>query len=137
MDMAYSRMNHVELFDRVLAGFQDDHDVKTLSFLMLTKLITIDRNEVGRRLDTIADRFQVILATRLKDNAVKQEVEKLKDSVKETLILSVRLRDHYTELLSSTSSNPSGQAFRSYLEIVKKDYNTQLQAAETEIRSQT
>ena len=137
MDMAYSRMNHVELFSRVLAGFQDDHDVKTLSFLMLTKLISIDRDEVGRRLDVIAERFQVILATRLKDNAVKQEVEKLKDDVKETLVLTVRLRDHYAELTSSTSSNPSGQAFRSYLDLVKKDYNTQLQAAETEIRSQT
>lgn len=137
MDLAYPRMNHVELFGRILAGFQDDHDVKTLSFLMLTKLIKIDRNEVGRRLDIIGERFQAILATKLKDNAVKQEVEKLKETVKETIILTVRLRDRYTDLLSSTSSNPIGQSFRSYLGIVKKDFNTQLQAAETEIRSQT
>ena len=136
MDLAYSRMNHVELFDRILAGFQDDHDVKTLSFLMLTKLISIDHSEVGRHLDVIGERFQAILATKLKDNAVKQEVEKLKETVKETIVLTVRLRDQYAELLAPTSSNPVGQAFRSYLDIAKRDFNIQLQAAETEIRSQ-
>ena len=136
MDLAYPRMNHAELFDRVLAGLKDDHDIKMLVFLMLTKLIAIDRQEVGRRLDIIAERFQAILATRLKENAVKQEVEKLKETVKEVIILTLCLRNEFSDLSpSSTGSAAVGQVFRSYLDNAKRDYGTQMQSVETEIRN--
>lgn len=136
MDLAYPRMNHVELFDRVLAGLKDDHDIKMLVFLMLTKLIAIDRQEVGRRLDIIAERFQAILATRLKENAVKQEVEKLKETVKEVLVLTLRMRNEFSDLSSSSTGGAAvGQVFRSYLDNVKRDYGTQMQSTETEIRN--
>jgi cullin-associated NEDD8-dissociated protein 1 len=92
----------------------------------------IDRDEVSRRLDTIAERFQSIILTKLKENAIKQEVEKLKEVVKEVITLTARLRHEFSEATNTTAT--SGQAFRSYVELVKKDYAAQLQAAEIELR---
>jgi cullin-associated NEDD8-dissociated protein 1 len=136
IDMAYSRMNHIELFDRVIAGFQDEHDIRMLSLMMLTKLIYLDRDETGRRLDAIAERFQAILSTKLKENSVKQEVEKHKEAVKEVLRVTIRLRDHFPENSGFAGSNMQGQAWKAYLEYIKKDFSNELTGAETQIKSQ-
>ena len=125
-------MNHIEVFDRVVAGLQDEHDVRMLSMLMLSKLIGIDPDETARRLDALAEPFQKIASTKPKENAVKQEVEKLQEAVKDTFVLTVRLRSQFPE-----ASVPSAQAWKSYLDYVKKDCPSQLQSAEAEIKGQT
>ena len=129
-------MNHVDLFDRVVAGLQDEHDVRMLSMLMLTKLIYLDTDETARHLDALAEPFQAITSTKLKDNAVKQEMEKLQEAVKDVLTLTVRLRNQFPEASMATVSNLQGQAWRGYLEYVKKDYASQLQNVESEVKAQ-
>ena len=127
-------MNHIEVFDRVIAGLQDEHDVRMLSMLMLGKLIHLDPDETARRLDALAEPFQKITSTKPKENAVKQEVEKLQEAVKDALMLTVRLRSQFPESVVASSGNPPGQAWKSYVEYVKKEYSSQLQTAEIDAK---
>ena len=129
-------MNHAELFDRVIAGLGDEHDVRMLSMLMLTKLIKIDRDETGRRLDAASEGFQGIVVTKLKENAVKQEVERMKEAVNEVLYLTIRLRNEFPEASVNAGNNIQGQAWRAYLEFLRKDFQTQLASAESELKAQ-
>ena len=129
-------MNHMELFDRVVAGLRDEHEVRMLAMLMLTKLMHLDPDETARRLDALAEPFQGILSTKLKDNAVKQEVEKLQEAIKDVLVLSVRLRNSFPESSASSVGSLQGQAWRNFLDYLKRDYAAQLQSAESEVKSQ-
>ena len=135
MDTAFARMNRVDLFDRVVAGLQDDHDIKIICGLMLAKLVDIDPEETVRRLDAIAEKFQATLSAKLKDNAVKQEVEKVQEASKDTLRTTVRLQNKFPGN-PAPSSSIQGQGWRNYLEWVNKDFSVQLQLAEQEVRSQ-
>jgi len=58
---------------------------------MLTKLVVLDPDETSRRLDAIADYFRTIISLKLKDNAVKQEVEKQEEAVKSVLRVTLLL----------------------------------------------
>ena len=134
MDNAFARMNQIDLFDRVVAGLQDEHDIKMICGLMLVKLIDIDPEETVRRLDAIAEKFQSTLSTKLKDNAVKQELEKVQEASRDTLRTTVRLQ-HKFPGAPATSSSVQGQGWKSYLEWVHKDFSSQLQLAEQEVKS--
>ena len=135
MDTAFSRVNQIDLFDRVVAGLQDEHEIKMICGLMLGKLIDLDQEETARRLDAIAEKFQATLSTKLKDNAVKQELEKVQEASKDTLRTTVRLQNKFPGALAPSTSI-QGQGWKNYLEWVNKDFSVQLQLAEQEVRSQ-
>ena len=135
MNTAFVRMNSMDLFDRVIAGLQDEHDIKMLCNLMLTKLTTLDPEETIRRLDIIAERFQVTLSARLKENAVKQEVEKAQEAKMDVIRVTARL--HFMlQSASSPASHTPAPVWRSYWESVVKEYKTQLASAEVSLKSQ-
>lgn len=123
-------MNRSDLFDRVLAGLQDDHEIRMLCNLMLTKLTVLDPDETLRHLDSIAERYQAILSSKLKDNAVKQEVEKAQEAKTDVLKVTVRLHGAFQGDVGS-AGNSSAQVWKSYWEWVGKEFKAQLQAAET------
>ena len=129
-------MNRADLFERVLAGLKDEHDIKMLSILMITKLIVIDPDETARRLDSFAGAFQSITSIKLKDNAVKQEMEKLEEAIKDVLILSVRLRNRFPEATASSTGNLQGQTWKAYLDSLKKEFPAKLQSAESDAKAQ-
>ncbi len=72
METSFSLINVLDFYDRIIAGLSDEHDIRALCNLMLTKLVLLDAEETSRRLDAIAECFRKILSTKLKDNAVKQ-----------------------------------------------------------------
>ena len=135
METAFARISASDLFDRIVAGLQDDHEIRMLCNLMITKLIVLDPEETLRRLDSIAERYQAILSTKLKDNAVKQEMEKAQEANVDVLRVTVRLQTAFQVSLSSTGHN-SAQAWKAYWEWVGKDFKTQLQAAESTVKFQ-
>ena len=135
MNTAFARMNPTDLFDRVIAGLQDEHDIKMLCNLMLTKLMTLDPEETIRRLDIIAERFQATLSARLKDNAVKQEVEKAQEAKMDVIRVTARLQVTLQGAVSSVMHSPA-PVWRSYWEFVVKEYKTQLASAEVALKSQ-
>ncbi|KAL9612481.1 MAG: hypothetical protein Q9167_002912 [Letrouitia subvulpina] len=135
MDSAYSRINSSSLFDRIIDGLNDEHEIKVLCNLMLTKLIGIDPDETARHLDPISDRYRTILSFKPKENAVKQEVEKLNEANKGVLKVTLLLQEALAATTSSVSS-AQGQAWKGYWDWVGKEFRTQLASAEQELKNQ-
>lgn len=135
MDIAYSMMNPSELTERLIVGLEDEHEIKVLCNLMLTKLIVLDPEEAVRRLDPIAERFRNLLAFKPKDNAVKQEVEKVTEATKGVLKVTVHLHNAFPAA-SDSGTGPQGQAWKAYWDWVGKEFRTQLLAMQLEVKSQ-
>jgi len=138
METAFSRINIIDLYDRIVDGLGDDNDIRALCNLMVSKLAIIALEETIRRLDTIADKFRAILSTKLKDNAVKQEHEKQDEANKSVLRTTLLLRD---KLKASAADNPSAaadvsanQKWIQYSEWVFKDFAPQLKSLRDEFR---
>lgn len=135
MDSAYSRINSSSLFDRIIDGLDDEHEIKVLCNLMLIKLIGIDPDETARHLDPISERYRTILSFKPKENAVKQEVEKLNEANKGVLKVTLLLQEAVAATASSVSS-AQGQAWKGYWDWVGKEFRTQLASAEQELKNQ-
>jgi len=118
METAFSRVDIITLYDRVIAGLEDEHDIRILCNLMLTKLIVLDPIETQRRLDFISQRFRAILSFKPKDGAVKQELEKIDEASRGVLRVSLQL----------SSAFPAADAaeWASYGEWIRKNYSPQL-----------
>ncbi|KAI0411620.1 TATA-binding protein interacting [Xylaria grammica] len=135
METSFSRVSSPEFYDRIIAGLDDDNDIRALCNLMLGKLIVIDPDETTRRLDTIAQCYRKTLSTKLKDNAVKQEHEKQEEANKSVLRVSLLLAEK-TKTTLPGPNNTSGAAaaqiqsqspvWQQYWEWVNKDFDRQL-----------
>lgn len=135
VDIAYPMMDSNELFDRVVLGFDDEHEIKVLCSLMLTKLITLDPGQTSIRLGLIAEQFRTVLAFKPKDNAVKQEVEKMMEATKGVLKVTVHLHNAFPAA-SDSATGPRGHLWKAYWDWVGKEFKMQLQAMQNEVRDQ-
>jgi cullin-associated NEDD8-dissociated protein 1 len=135
MDIAYSMMIPSELFERVILGLEDEHEIKVLCSLMLTKLIVLDPEETVRRLDSIAERFRSVLAVKPKENAVKQEVEKVMEATKGVLKVTVHLHNAFPAASDSVTGH-QGQLWKAYWDWVGKDFKSPLLAMQQEVQNQ-
>ncbi|OBT98768.1 hypothetical protein VE01_03245 [Pseudogymnoascus verrucosus] len=127
METSFSRINILDFYDRVIAGLNDEHDIRSLCNLMLTKLVVLDSEETARRLDSIAECFRTILSTKLKDNAVKQEIEKQDEARKGVLRVSLLLHNAIPAASSNMGiATGQHQTWRTFWEWVEKDYEPQL-----------
>jgi cullin-associated NEDD8-dissociated protein 1 len=128
MEANFSLINTVTFYDRIVAGLSDDHDIRALCNLILTKLVVLDQDETARRLDSIADCIRTILSIKLKDNAVKQEIEKQDEAVKGVLRITLLLNTASPTAASTMGGGHAGQhqTWRMYWEWVEKDFYDQL-----------
>ena len=133
MEIAFSRINILDFYDRVIAGLKDEHDIRALCNLMLTKLVILNLDETSGRLDSIAECFRAVLSTKLKDNAVKQEFEKQQEASKGVLRVSLTLHDAIPAASMGMGAAASQhQTWRTYWEWVEKDFEPQLRALREE-----
>lgn len=136
METAFSRMNNVDFYDRVVAGLRDDNDIRQLCNLMVTKLMVIDADETARRLDAIAEAYRTVLSMKLKENAVKQDVEKQEEANKSVLRVTLLLGDRMKTMreggLGATMGLATGWA--TYWEWVTKEFDKQLKGLREETR---
>ncbi|KAL8700756.1 MAG: hypothetical protein Q9224_000819 [Gallowayella concinna] len=135
MEGAYARISPADLFDRILAGLEDEHEIKVLCNLMLTKLVVLDAEETGRHLDSIAERYRSILAFKPKDNAVKQEVEKLQEANKGVLKVTLLLHE-IVPGKASLGGNVQSEKWKGYWEWTGKEFKAQLASVEQDVKSQ-
>ena len=133
IETAYSRMNHHDLFDRVIAGLEDEHEIKMLCNLMVTKLAVLDPDETFRRLDSIADKYRVVLSFKPKENSVKQELEKAAEANKAALKVTARLHSTFPQA-SGTTTSIQGQTWKNYWDWVSKDFKTSLVVVDHEMK---
>ncbi len=128
MENAYSRTSTTDLFDRVVDGLEDEHEIKVLCNLMLTKLVGLDPDEAQRRLDNIAERFRRVLSFKPKENAVKQELEKV-------LKVTMALNNAFPS--AATTTTAQGQTWAAYWDWVQKENRAQILTLEQESNSQS
>lgn len=118
-----------ELYDRIVSGIEDEQDIRAISNLMTSKLITIAPAETERCLGTLAERYTTVLSFKPKDNAVKQELEKAQEAslgiLKITKVLS--------KAFPGAETSADLHKWKSYLDWVRKTFGTQYQNLETEI----
>ncbi|KAL7625766.1 hypothetical protein AAE478_004989 [Parahypoxylon ruwenzoriense] len=145
METAFSRVSSLELYDRVIAGLGDENDIRSLCNLMLSKLIVIDPEETTRRLDTVAECYRKTLSTKLRDGAVKQEVEKQEEAIKSVLRVSLLLAEKTKTTVTGMAGgagaavgHDQGQqsaqnpVWQQYWDWVNKDFERQLKALREE-----
>ncbi|KAK1673466.1 TATA-binding protein interacting [Colletotrichum godetiae] len=142
METAFSRINNIDFYDRVVAGLKDDNDIRSLCNLMVSKLIALDPDETTRRLDSIAEAYRAILSTKLKDGAVKQDVEKQEEANKSvlrvTLLLGDKLKgakDGSGKGTANASAGGASQAWNAYWEWVNKEFQAQLRSLREETKT--
>jgi cullin-associated NEDD8-dissociated protein 1 len=148
METAFSRVSIIDLYDRIVAGLTDDNDIRALCNLMVSKLVYLDADETVRRLDSIADGFRKTLSHKLKDNAVKQEIEKQDEANKAVLRLTLLLGDKLNKTALNTSGAQasaaggaaaaavgSNQVWTSYWEWVNRDFAIQLKSIRDESKA--
>ena len=144
LDSAYTRISPPSLFERVVDGLGDEHEIKMLCSSLLTKLIVLDPNSLLLQLDPIAEAFKKILTFKPKENAVKQEVEKANEASKAVLTVTVRLGIAFPGAsggkdgasAAAAAGGVAGQGWRSYWEWLGKEQRDVLARIENEVRSQ-
>ncbi|KAK4645966.1 hypothetical protein QC761_206230 [Podospora bellae-mahoneyi] len=137
METAFSRISIIDLYDRIIAGLSDEHDIRALCNLIVSKLVYLDSAETIRRLDPIAAAFRATLSTKLKNTAVKQEIEKQAEANRAVLRVTLLLGDKLKSELATAGGAATGghEVWTSYWDWVNKDFNEQLKAVREEIKS--
>ncbi|KAJ2902206.1 Cullin-associated NEDD8-dissociated protein 1 C-terminal part [Zalerion maritima] len=135
MEVAFSRISNISFFDRVVDGIKDDSDIRGLCNLMLRKLVILDFEETVRRLAEISIRFRHVLSVKLKDNAVKQEVEKQEETNKSILRVTLLLDNKTKAAAAAQSAGGGGNAWIQYVEWVNSTFANQLPAIREENRA--
>lgn len=101
---------------------------------MITKLIVLDIDETTRRLDAIAECYKPVLSLVLKENAVKQEIEKQQEAIKGVVRVSVLLHNAIPGASSPLGSVGQHQTWRGYWEWLEKDFEGQIKSLRDEGR---
>ncbi|EGG09774.1 uncharacterized protein MELLADRAFT_42468 [Melampsora larici-populina 98AG31] len=91
LDMCLSKIDINEFTDRVLNGISDEDEIKVLCYLMLIRLSHIAPATVAPRLDQSTEAFSAIINLKLKDNAVKQDLERTAELQRSALRAMVAL----------------------------------------------
>lgn len=137
LETAFAKLSPTDLsecYDRVVAGISDEHDIRILCNLMLTKLMVLAPEQTHQRLQAIADHFRAVLSIKPKDNAVKQELEKLQEGGKGVLKVSVLLNKQMgTESGVQGHDDPQLREWAVYWEWINKEHQAGLKGVSDEM----
>lgn len=132
------------LYDRVIAGLTDHHDVCAICILIVTKLIHMAPEEYRKRLNEFTEVFRQVLTVKPKENAVKTEIDRLQESQKGILKVSILVQrgiiDGSTSnqilmpVQSAGIGDPGMVSWKMYWEWVKKNYEPIVKDAEEELQ---
>lgn len=106
--------------DRLVAGVTDDHDIRTLSNLLLIRLSAISPDEIRRRLSSLADQFKSVLLIKPKETAVKQEIEKLQDASNVVVRTTLELEGRF----GNGGDSAETMGWKQYLEWLRREFGT-------------
>lgn len=137
LEKAFARLSPIEVsdfFDRIVAGITDEHDIRILCNLMLTKLMVIAPDQVHSRLEPIAENFRTVLLIKPKENAVKQEVEKIHEGAKGVLKVSAQLNKQMGSEGGAGQDDPQLRVWSQFWDWVSKEHQAGLKAVSDEIK---
>ncbi|KAK9450583.1 armadillo-type protein [Limtongia smithiae] len=96
------------VFDRAMAGLDDDHDVKVVSCVTIGKISETNTGVVAAKLDVIASKFTDLLNTKPKETAIKQEFERHSEIIRRVLRTTQEIQAALTSAESKGKTYPSG-----------------------------
>ena len=128
VDTSYGRSHAPEFFDRIIAGIDDEHDIRTISNLMTTKFALIAPEETQRHLDQLSERYAAILAFKPKENAVKQELEK----AQEASLGIIKVTRDLSKALPNAETSGDYHKWTGYMEGVRKNFGAQLKSLDAD-----
>ncbi|EUC46275.1 hypothetical protein COCMIDRAFT_93383 [Bipolaris oryzae ATCC 44560] len=137
LEKAFARLSPIEIsdfFDRIVAGVTDEHDIRILCNLMLTKLMVIAPDQVHSRLESLAENFRTVLAVKPKENAVKQEIEKINEGAKGVLKISLQINKRMGTEAGTAQDDPQSRVWAQYWEHVSKEHQNGLKAVAEELK---
>ncbi|KAG9293713.1 hypothetical protein G9A89_019050 [Geosiphon pyriformis] len=82
LDTCRDKLDIFRFLDRVLAGLTDVHDIAILSHTMLIRLADVAPTAVTQKMDDAVEPFKTTLSYKLKENAIKSEIEKQQELVR-------------------------------------------------------
>ncbi|KAJ6262000.1 hypothetical protein Dda_2801 [Drechslerella dactyloides] len=126
IETSYARMNPSQIYDRIIAGLSDEHEVQIICNLMLGKLVVIGKEDIIKRLDSIAEKYKATLSIRAKENAVKQELEKIAELNRSILRTTLTIQTHV-----GTGAFHE-QAWLAYHDWVKSNHGAEMASLEKE-----
>ncbi|KKY27915.1 putative cullin binding protein [Phaeomoniella chlamydospora] len=116
------------LFPRIVASVPDDQDVRTLGLLMLNKLIPLSHAEILQTLPALAEKFRSVLSQKPKENAVKQEIEKMNEAARGIIKVSLECDRAFPNAGAGGTDAAAAAAggdlstWRQYVDWMKKDF---------------
>ncbi|USP82059.1 hypothetical protein yc1106_09333 [Curvularia clavata] len=137
LEKAFARLSPLEIsdfFDRIVAGVTDEHDIRILCNLMLTKLMVIAPDQVHSRLEQLAENFRTVLSVKPKENAVKQEIEKINEGAKGVLKISLQINKQMGTEAGTGHDDPHSRVWAQYWEHVSKEHQNGLKAVAEELK---
>lgn len=117
-----------ELFDRVIAGIEDEQDIRAVSNLMTSKLITISPEETQRHLDAFAERYTSVLSFKPKENAVKQEIEK----AHEASLGILKITKELCKAFPGAETAGDLHKWKGYMDWVRKNFSKEFNSLDAE-----
>lgn len=117
-----------ELYSRVLAGIDDEQDIRAISNLMTSKLIKIAPEDTERHLDALSEHYTAVLSFKPKDNAVKQELEK----AQEASLGILKITRELSKAFPGAEASGDLHKWKAYLEFVRKNFNQQFTSLESD-----
>ncbi|KAJ5178539.1 Armadillo-like helical [Penicillium coprophilum] len=126
LDTSFSRTHMDELFDRILAGIDDEQDIRAISNLMTSKLIKIAPEDTERRLDSLSEHYTSVLSFKPKENAVKQELEK----VQEASLGILKVTRELSKAFPSAEASGDLHKWKTYMEWVRRTFSPQMTTLE-------
>ncbi|KAF3903459.1 hypothetical protein ABW20_dc0105140 [Dactylellina cionopaga] len=126
IETSYARMNPAQIYDRIIAGLGDEHEVQIICNLMLGKLVIIGKEDIIKRLESIAEKYKVTLSIKPKENAVKQELEKMNELNRSILRTTLTIQTHV-----GAGANHE-QGWIAYHEWVKQNHGGEMASLEKE-----
>ena len=106
VDSCLDRVNVPSLLSNIVDGLKDQNDIKTLSHLMLIRLAALSSNSLLEGLDQLVEPLRATIATKAKEGAVQQEVER-----NDELVRSALRAIYAISKIPNVESNPKWEEF--------------------------
>ena len=101
---------------------------------MLTKLMVIAPDQVRSRLDSLAENFRIVLAVKPKENAVKQEIEKIHEGAKGVLKVSIQINKQMGTEAGVGQDDSQLRVWAQYWDQIQKEHEKGLKAVAEELK---
>ncbi|KAI6228822.1 hypothetical protein M3Y99_01191200 [Aphelenchoides fujianensis] len=131
MEHCLDRLDVLEYMNYIEDGLKDQHDIKLLNLLMLTRLSQTCSVQMSQRIDRFAELIIPLLHTKPRPNSVKQENDKL-DELKRACIRTILTLKRVPILERSTKLSAAFETIRqeaplkAMMETIEKDQSMKL-----------